>query len=106
MIYGIDQDTKQAIKDQAKNYGCTIPYLLKLTFNDTEMPVNNDKDKAWTIRGLSSQDIEEIQRQAKSQGMAVSSFIKHQIKVAEEKIKDKKTVKELTRDFVNSLYSS
>ena len=106
MIYGIDQETKQAIKDQAKSYGCTIPYLLNLVFNDKEKAVINNKDQAWTIHGFTSQDISDIQRQAKSQDMAVVSFIKYMIKLGNEKIKDKKIVKDLTKDFVKSLYQS
>ena len=106
MIYGIDKDTKKAIKDQAKAYGCTIPYLLEIMFNDKEMPVKYDKDQAWTLHGFTSQEISDIQRQAKSQRKSVSTFLKSQIEIAEEKIKDKNAVKKLTRAFVNSLYQS
>ena len=103
-IYDMDDKTKQAIKNKAKDFGCTIPYLLTLTFNNSDLE-SKQGQQSWTIHNLSYQDIDYIKRGSASSDKSIALFLKDTIKQAKATLQDKNRTKELLKELLENLYS-
>ena len=97
-IMGIDKETIQAIKSQAKAIGYTIPqYLEFITVGSKPERPAYDRGKSWLVHGLDKETINKIKDNASKEGKTVANYIKGLLALERTVVRQDRVKAELTK---------
>ena len=97
-IMGINKETIQAIKSQAKAIGYTIPqYLEFITVGSKPERPAYDRGKTWLVHGLDKSTIQLIKDNATKENKTVANYIKGLLALERTVVRQDRVKAELTR---------
>lgn len=95
---GINKETIQAIKSQAKAPGYTIPqYLEFITVGSKPERPMYDRGKTWLVHGLDKSTIQLIKDNASKENKTVANYIKSLLALERTIVRQDRVKAELTK---------